>query len=223
MTTTRPVPAPDFVGYPEVRRGIRALLGPRPGAHRHPVPACPEWTVTDLLGHLTEIAERVLVRHGGTPPVSTASTVPELLDHWDDVGEELDRRLEEAGGRTGEIMVMDAYTHELDLRAALGVPPPGEHVARAPSFDVLVRGLSGSIARRGLPALRLRTTDGAEWQAGDGHPPATLTAPAHDLYRALAGRRSLAQLSELGWSAEPGPWLPAFTWGPFAPPDVPGV
>jgi len=215
--------APDFVGYPEVRRGVRALLGSRAGAHRRPVPACPEWTVTDLLGHLIAIAERVLERHGGTPPVSPASTVPELLDRWDDVGEDLDRRLARAGGRSGEIMVMDAYTHELDLRAALGMPPPVEHAAWAPSFEVLVRGFSGSVAGRGLPALRLRTTGGSEWNVGTGRPEATLTAPAHELYRALAGRRSPGQLAALEWSAAPGPWLPAFSWGPFTPPRAPGV
>ncbi|SEF33388.1 TIGR03083 family protein [Amycolatopsis pretoriensis] len=221
MTASRP--APDFVGYPEVRRGFRALLGARTGVGRRRVPACPEWTVADLVGHLTGIAERVLERHGGAVPVSTASTVPELLDHWDDVGEDLDRRLAEAGGRSGEVMVMDAYTHELDLRAALGVPPPVEHAAWAPSFEVLVRGFSGSVAGRGLPALRLRTTGGSQWTAGAGRPAATLTAPAHELYRALAGRRSLAQLSGLEWSAAPGTWLPAFSWGPFSPPRSPGV
>jgi uncharacterized protein (TIGR03083 family) len=215
--------APDFVGYPEVRRGVRALLGARAGAHRRPVPACPEWTVADLLGHLIAIAERVLERHGGTPPASTASTIPELLDRWDDVGEDLDRRLAEAGGRSGEIMVMDAYTHELDLRAALGMPPPVEHAAWAPSFEVLVRGFSGSVAGRGLPALRLRTTGGSEWTVGTGRPVATLTAPAHELYRALAGRRSPGQLTALAWSAAPEPWLPAFSWGPFSPPRSPGV
>ncbi|KDN18843.1 hypothetical protein DV20_28260 [Amycolatopsis rifamycinica] len=215
-------PAPDFVGYPEVRRGVRALLEGRPAGHRRPVPACPEWTVEDLLAHLTTIAARVLTRHGGTPPPAPAG-VPALLDHWDDLGEDLDRRLAEAGGRTGEVMVMDAFTHELDLRAALGVPPPAEHLAWAPSFEVLVRGFSGSITARGLPALRLRTTGGSEWTAGEGRPAAALTAPALELYRALAGRRSPGQLAELDWSEPPSQWLPAFTWGPFSPPAAPGV
>jgi uncharacterized protein (TIGR03083 family) len=214
---------PDFVGYPEVRRGIRALLDGRPGAHRRPVPACPEWTVTDLLGHLVAIAERVLERHGGEAPPPGPIEVPALLDRWDDVGEELDRLLADAGGRSGEVMVMDAYTHELDLRAAFGVPPPVEHPASAPSFEVLVRGFSGSVLARGLPALRVRTTDGPEWTAGEGRPAASVTAPAHDLYRALAGRRSLGQLAAFEWSEAPGPWLPAFSWGPFAPPLVAGA
>ncbi len=224
MTATRPVPAPDFVSYPQVRRTIRALLEERPGSNRRPVPACPEWTVEDLLTHLAAIAARVLTRHGGTPPPAPAG-VPALLDHWDNLGEDLDRRLADAGGRTGEVMVMDAFTHELDLRAALGVRPPAEHVAWDPSFEVLVRGFSGSVTGRGLPSLRVRTTAGAEWTAGEGEgsPTAVVTAPAYGLYRALSGRRSLGQLAAMEWSEPPGRWLPAFTWGPFSPPQVPGV
>ncbi|MET9002769.1 maleylpyruvate isomerase family mycothiol-dependent enzyme [Amycolatopsis sp. NPDC004169] len=224
MTATRPDPAPDFVGYPAVRRGVRALLDGRPDTHRRPVPACPEWTVIDLLDHLTVIAGRVLERHGGTPPPPAGEpTVPELLDRWDHVGAELDGRLADAGGRSGEVMVMDAYTHELDLCAALDVAPPVEHAARASSFEVLVRGFSGAVESRGLPPLRLRATDGSAWKAGAGRAAAEVTAPAHELYRALAGRRSLAQLAALEWTADPGPWLPAFSWGPFAPPPRPGV
>ncbi len=220
VTASRPVPAPDFVGYPEVRRNVRALLEARPGTHLRPVPACREWTVTDLVAHVVEIAERVLGQVGAPLP---APAVPALLDRWDDLGERLDRRLAAADGRSGEIMVMDAYTHELDLRAALDVPPPAEHLAWALSFEVLVRGFSGAVSARGLPALRLRTTGGSEWTAGRGRVAGTLTAPAHDLYRALAGRRSPAQLAAFEWAGDPARWLPAFTWGPFVPPAYPGV
>ncbi|WP_410672072.1 maleylpyruvate isomerase family mycothiol-dependent enzyme [Amycolatopsis sp. cmx-4-68] len=225
----------DVSGYPAVRHGIRALLRERPGAGDRVVPACPEWTVADLLGHLVGIGERVLERFGGRPPVvGGSSAVPVLLDRWDDVGDQLDPLLADAGGRGGEIMVMDAFTHELDLRAALGAPPPEGHAAWAPSFEVLVRGFSRSIAGRGLPAVRLREpagretagegpAAGREWTAGEGPAAATVTAPAYDLYRALAGRRSIAQLTALNWTAAPEPWLLAFSWGPFSPPAQPGV
>ncbi|NBH08248.1 maleylpyruvate isomerase family mycothiol-dependent enzyme, partial [Amycolatopsis sp. SID8362] len=66
-------------------------------------------------------------------------------------------------------------------------------------------------------------TGGSTWTAGPGQPTVSVTAPAHELYRTLAGRRSVSQLAALDWSEAPARWLPAFTWGPFAPPPRPGI
>ncbi|MFE0025245.1 maleylpyruvate isomerase family mycothiol-dependent enzyme [Amycolatopsis sp. NPDC059021] len=216
------VVAEDYVGYAEVRRNIRRLLEEYPGAAAHPVPACPEWTVRDLLAHLVEIAERVLARFGAAvPPARGKLRLGELLDRWDTLGAGIEPLLESAGGQRGDVLVTDAFTHELDLRYALGLDFPVEHVAWVASFEVLVRGFSGSIVERGLPALRIRTPGGGAWLAGAGPAGATLTARPDVLYRSLAGRRSLDQISALTWSADPGPWLPAFAWGPFRPPMAP--
>ncbi|MFD9894030.1 maleylpyruvate isomerase family mycothiol-dependent enzyme [Amycolatopsis sp. NPDC059027] len=213
--------AEDYVGYSEVRRNIRKLLEEYPGATTRYVPACPEWTVGDLLAHLVEIAERALARFGAAvPPVHGKLRLGELLDRWDVLGAEIELRLESAGGQRGDVLVTDAFTHELDLRYALGLGFPAEHVAWVASFEVLVRGFSGSIVERGLPALRIVTPGGSAWLAGAGPAGAILTARPDVLYRSLAGRRSLDQISALTWSADPGPWLPAFAWGPFRPPTA---
>ncbi|GAA4549644.1 maleylpyruvate isomerase N-terminal domain-containing protein [Amycolatopsis samaneae] len=217
------VVAEDHVGYAEVRRNIRRLLANTPGVGAEPVPACPEWTVRDLVAHLVEIAERVLTRFGAEVPSAVPGEpgVGELLDRWDLLGAEVDRRLAVAGGQRGEVLVMDAFTHELDLRFALGHGFPAEHVAWVPSFEVLVRGFSGAVVERGLPAVRITTPGGSTWLAGTGPVGAGVTARPDVLYRGLAGRRTAAQLSALNWDTDPARWLPAFTWGPFRPPISP--
>jgi uncharacterized protein (TIGR03083 family) len=42
-----------------------------------------------------------------------------------------------------------------------------------------------------------------------------LVAPPFELFRALTGRRSAAQIRLLDWSIDPAPYLPAFQFGPF--------
>jgi hypothetical protein len=115
---------------------------------------------------------------------------------------------------------MDVYTHELDLRYALAAPPATDRGAHELAFGVLVAGLSSSITALGLPALAVRS-DGVEVVAGVGVPEAAVRAGRLDLYRSLAGRRSVGQIARLTWTADPRPWLPAFSWGPFVPPASP--
>ena len=119
-----------------------------------------------------------------------------LLDEWERSGGRVEAALARAehSGK-GAVLVMDAFTHELDIRLALGVPFPVGH-----------------------PAFR---ADAWRWVVGTGEPTAVVRGSRTDLYRALAGRRTYRQIEQLTWSIHPGPWLPAFGWGPFRPPDQP--
>jgi hypothetical protein len=49
---------------------------------------------------------------------------------------------------------------------------------------------------------------------------ASLVAEPFELFRAVSGRRSEAQISRLDWNTDPAPYLPIFTRGPFRPPAV---
>jgi uncharacterized protein (TIGR03083 family) len=46
-------------------------------------------------------------------------------------------------------------------------------------------------------------------------PAIALSAPPFELFRALTGRRSAAQIMKLDWPVDPAPYLPAFQFGPF--------
>lgn len=208
-------------GYRQVRENITLLLADHPGTGDRIVPACPQWTVRDVVAHLTEICDRVITRFGGEPcPVPEAASVAELLRLWNERGSEADTLLaaDGEGKSRGDIMVMDAFTHELDLRYALGVPLPETHAAWLRGFEVLVSGLGAALKGHGLPGMRIET-EGATWIAGTEPVAAVLSGPPADLYRSLAGRRSPAQITALSWLGDPEPWLRAFTWGPFAPPE----
>lgn len=214
----------DDIAYRTVRENIEALLADPEVAGDARVPACPEWTVRDLVAHLVDNTVGAFRRASVEPPEVPAAdaSVEQLLDAWLRLGEGVDVHLRARDGERGpSLLVMDAFTHEIDLRYAVGASVPAEHVAYPRALGLLTGGFGESVRRHGLPSVRV-VCDGAEWVCGPGEPAVTLTASRHDLHRALTGRRSHEQITALGWSGDPSRWLPAFTWGPFAPPTEPG-
>lgn len=212
---------PNHESYRHVRRNVTGLLSqPRVVADPR-VPSCPEWTLRDLVAHLVGVTAAAIGKLSGWPvthPSSSADMdIPELLAVWERLGAEADLLLAGAGARVGNILVMDAFTHELDIRYAIGAELPVEHPAFAGAFTVLANGFAAAVHDHGLPTLRL-STGSTQWTVGDGAPTATLRATRYDLYRSLAGRRSHHQITAMDWDRDSHRWLPAFTWGPFTPP-----
>jgi uncharacterized protein (TIGR03083 family) len=217
--------APNHECYAHIRRSVTELLATARDTGDPAVPSCPEWTLSGLVTHLVGVAAMAIGRLSGWPATATSPSAEmdlgQLLATWERLGAEADRLLARSGGRSGNILVMDAFTHELDIRYAIGADLPGEHPAFAGAFEVLANGFAGSVLDHDLPALRLstgRATGSTQWTVGLGEPAATLTASRYDLYRSLAGRRSHEQIAALHWDRDSHRWLPAFTWGPFTPP-----
>jgi uncharacterized protein (TIGR03083 family) len=208
--------------YRHVRTTVTTLVTSAGAVGGHPVPACPEWTVRDLLAHLVEIAAIVTRRLGGEPDrgaVAAAEDGPAdvVLDAWSIVGKQVEQLIAPGGGH---LMIMDALSHELDLHRVLGTVPEPRHPAFAGSLDVVVRGMGEHLVEHGAPALEVRAA-GRQWQLGEGTPSAVLTGPDYDVLRSFTGRRTHDQIRALSWSADPVPWLPAFTWAAFTPPATP--
>ncbi|MFY1636738.1 maleylpyruvate isomerase family mycothiol-dependent enzyme [Solwaraspora sp. WMMB335] len=241
--------APLATAYRMIRRNVADLLGGRRLAMTAVVPSCPDWTVRDLVTHLVDVAARVNARVTSvddsavagaaankpvlviTPVERTATSVTAdvptsdaavrgLLDRWERYAEPIDQFLSMPFSIDRGILIMDTFTHELDLRWALGVPPPIDHPARPIAMGILVKGFSAAVRTHRLPAVRIETEHG-QWQAGEGVPAAVMSGPWYDVYLALSGRRSAEQIHALQWSADPAGWLSAFTWGPFTVPDAP--
>jgi uncharacterized protein (TIGR03083 family) len=215
--------------YASVQRNLLDLLREIKGAGESQVPACPGWNVRDAVVHLLVICRGVEARLDPAPggrsgPAADGLSelgMSSLLDEWERSGGVVESALTRAEhSHKGAVLVMDAFTHELDIRLALGAAPPVDHPAFRGAFEVVVGGLSGSVMARGLPPFLLGT-DGGSWIAGDGEPVAAAGGSRMDLYRSMTGRRTHEQIRQLTWSADPGPWLPAFRWGPFRPPGTP--
>ncbi|HEX3959694.1 MAG TPA: maleylpyruvate isomerase family mycothiol-dependent enzyme [Trebonia sp.] len=220
---------PSWEGYGSVRRSVVGLLREIRQAGGFPVPACPGWDVRDTVAHLVGICRGVENNLDPGPAGQSGLAVESLsqpglrtlLDEWERSGGRVEAALARAEhwGK-GAVLVMDAFTHEVDIRRALGVPFPVGHPAFRGAFDVLIGGLSGSVMMLGLPSFHLQA-DAWSWVVGTGEPTAVVRGSRADLYRSLAGRRTYRQIEQLTWSTHPGPWLPAFGWGPFRPPDQP--
>jgi uncharacterized protein (TIGR03083 family) len=227
------MPATDEV-YVETQERLLAAAAAADPATR--VPACPDWTVHDVVAHVAGLASDV---------VNGAMPMFDLLEQWRDdtvadvrdamTAKQVAARADEtvAGigadwravtpalralmrGETpaGEgvpafidmILVTDLTVHEQDVRDALELPAVRDAAGVGIGLATYGFGVGYRITALGLPALRL-SYDGKERVLGDGEPGATVTAEKWELFRAFAGRRSRAQIAAYDWTGDAGPYL----------------
>lgn len=173
-----------------------------------PVPACPGWSVQDVVVHLTASAEDAVAgRLSGIPTgEETAAQVArytgrdlgEILATWDAAA----RGFEELIGRYSIWPALtDVTSHEHDIRGALGRPGSRDTEAVRVCAERLLRSLR--------PPLPLRiTVEDAAFRAGPGEgAELTLTTSRFEALRWRMGRRSRDQLAALEWSGDPAPVL----------------
>ena len=188
------------------------------------VPACPDWTVRDLLSHMVGLGADVVAgdepddHHAGWTAAQVdarrADDVATLVAEWESLTGPLRAWMAEHGTRP----LGDVTIHEQDLRGAVGVSGGHDTGAVAALRDRFAARLAPRVAD--LPPIAL-VGERWEWVSGGGVGDAAvvLRASDFDLHRALVTRRSAAQLR--GWTerGDVGPYLAAFALlGPL--PDV---
>ncbi|MDQ3147983.1 MAG: maleylpyruvate isomerase family mycothiol-dependent enzyme [Actinomycetota bacterium] len=212
------------VVYAEGRRRVGGLVaGLDAEGAATTVPACPEWSVKDVVAHLTGICADVLAGNlegVATDPWTAAqvearrsASLGEVVAEWNELAPQVEAMAADFGP-AGHQWVGDFATHEHDIRGALRQPASRDSQAVAIGVEFIAAGFLASVADRGLPVLALEAGD---WRStsGAGTPAATLVAEPFELLRAMTGRRSAEQVAALGWSTDPGPWLGCLDWGPF--------
>ncbi len=184
------------------------------------VPHCPEWTVKEVVAHLTGVCADII--NGRIDGVATEPwtarqveerrdrTMAEILDEWSEFAPKCEDIAHTFGG--AEVRWLgDLTAHEHDLRTALGKPGARDSEALATVLPWFVEWL-GTEHR---PALRIITREGDDLVMGQGQPTATLRGSRFDVARALTGRRSAEQIGLMDWDGEPTEHVPAFGRGPF--------
>ncbi len=211
--------------YAASRHRITDLVMSSPAdAFGMPCPATPEWNVHDVVAHLRGITEDT--RTGNLDGVATDpwtaaqvarhrdTSISELLAGWSQDAPLLESFLSSPAGGGAARAVIDVHTHEADLRSALGrVAPLPDEFARW-AMPALTEGFLASAAAAGLPSLRIVTDEGDEMGSDDAD--VTLRVGRYELFRAVLGRRSIAQVAAFDWGGADGAAFAAhlFVFGP---------
>jgi len=196
------------VSYRTLRRRVIDFLRTLPDSEsRRVVPACPDWTVSALVSHMMGINEDILAgRMGGfTSDAWTQAhvdrhlgeSIPSLADAWERMAREFDVILPTIPAPRNSQLVMDAVTHELDLRYAVG----STEARDSDAIDVALGWLLDWIERE---------RGGLDQSLSD------TKVSKYELLRSLTGRRSVDQMNTLGLS---GDWIVTILRGtPLKPP-----
>jgi uncharacterized protein (TIGR03083 family) len=180
------------------------------------IQSCPDWTVHDLLSHVTGLC--VAISQGYAPPADTQNWVDQQVISRKDLSSEnitaewngsLDNFCAVATSdmRLAMPLTYDLLVHEFDLHHALQKPNllVDEH-ALLLAMNVAALILHGDISKAEVGSLLLVANDN-EWQCGSGDVIATLdlsaTAnPIFELIRLTGSRRSQSQLFAYPWQGD---------------------
>ncbi len=180
--------------YVELRARVVALLRETPEQiATSPVPHCPTWSVNQLAAHLLGVPDDIV--HGRMEGVASdawtqaqvvrhqAKSLRQIADELAALAERFDPLLPHVPAMSRSQMVMDAVTHEHDLRHAVGAPGARESTAGRAGLAWLM-----SWYERTDPVIGSKI---AGVGVGD-----------FDVLRSLTGRRSAIQMAALGLPAD---------------------
>lgn len=198
-------------------------------------PTCPDWSAKDVLAHMAGIAADILdgnVEEAATEAWADAqvakrrdASMSEVLDEWDTKGPILEELLSKVATNIAFQFYLDAFTHEWDLRQAVGSAPAApDYALVAHTVPMLINGLATRLEERlltpvdlvlhGLPTGRyVATLDGSP-DDRDHRERASIELHIFEFLRLAMGRRSQSQIEALLGTAglRSGSWVDAFVF-----------
>ncbi|MDQ4065199.1 MAG: maleylpyruvate isomerase family mycothiol-dependent enzyme [Actinomycetota bacterium] len=230
--------------YAVVHKEIANVVSSLPAKDlKRKVPATPDWSIRDVVAHLTGTAERMAAGDfpshfffptGAEHAVEAHNewnerqvserrkrSVQELFDEWETTTPKIAPMLrgdvpwgQEAVPFGGHVMVTDLAAHQQDIYGALGQETDRDAIPIRIGFATYIGGVDLRIRASESPALRF-VTEQKEVVAGFGEPAATVTASRFEFFRALSGRRNLDQVRAYEWDGDADPFLKFFY--PYGP------
>ncbi len=171
------------------------------------VPCCPDWTIDDLFGHMAGVSADIC--NGNTDGATTDAwtdaqvqarrsvPLPEVCDEWEDRGAVVERMIR-AGGPFPPPFFIDAFTHEWDLRHAVGAVASPDLALLDTGVPALIVSWGQHLDDAGLAAVGM-TLDDTISVVGSSEPQVSLQIDPFTFVRARMGRRSRSQIEQLGW------------------------
>jgi uncharacterized protein (TIGR03083 family) len=199
--------------YRSLREQLTDLLAEREAEELEQLaPATPEWRVRDVVSHMAGVCDDVLNGNMAGAPSNawTQAQVekrlgwpfPRVVDDWTEHGTAVESFMNDIGNAMGQ-MVFDAWTHEQDVRGALGEPGGRDGATLEIAFGWFVDA-NQAAATPDQPGTLLLVTEVGEARLGP-HADATTTirASRYEFLRSVTGRRSLRQVRSLDFDGTP--------------------
>ncbi len=210
--------------YRDTRSRVTELVRTLDAAGREaPVPACPGWTVRDLLSHLAGLPADInagRVEGAGTDlwtaaqlAARTGRPCDELLEEWEREAPAFEQILPVIKPPRP---LYDVVVHEQDMRGAVGLPGGRDSEGVTLLYGVALGRLTEAFDEAGLPALEFETAKGT-YVAGTGALSGRWSVDWFELFRSMSGRRSASQIRALGC---PDPYVDLLPYLPMATADV---
>ncbi len=202
-----------FPAYARTRDRIVELLAAVPDEELgRVVPACPDWTVHDLLAHVVSIPSALSSGRRPTGQIGDWLTelvaeraeqpAGELATEWQSLDGELDALLSGSSG----LLFADLAIHEHDFRGALGRPDHAALEVEA-MLPRTIAAFKGPLLDAGLAPVEVHAGDRV-WRSHDGVAGWTLVVDPWTAVRALNSRRTAEELLALPSHGDARDYLP---------------
>jgi uncharacterized protein (TIGR03083 family) len=194
------------------------------------VPACPEWSGTDVVRHLAGLSADISnsVFDGFASEEWTdqqiqdrsSLTLEQVIAEWNDSIDGAAAILDDVASldlpdlvpsalgmipstALAPMAISDILHHEFDLRNAYGDTSGRDLPEVHFAAAGHVRSLRHQFSALGLPTLRIESSDsGQGWNVGRDEPVATVRATSFELMRSIGGRRTRDEMLNLAWEGD---------------------